>query len=188
MPTAKKRVTKSPKIAPNNVTELPITELRKRITKVASLLTQIEQALPNLIEFSDEERRVSNGRLRDEEPKAMYGILDAADACPEAFIALAKRDRGKDDLIFETEPAREDLQRREVLLPLLKQLEPLTQKINDTVLFLGGRAREITKPAYAIAMVAAEDNRALRAKLQPAVKFFSGLTQRSVQSRKKNSK
>lgn len=188
MATTKKRTSKSPTIVSNHVTEMSISELQKRIQKVASLLAQIEQALPNLIEFTDEERRVSNGRLRDQEHKALHAILDAADACPEAFVALAKRDRGKDDLVFETEPARDDLVRREALLPLLKQVEPLIQKINDTVLFLGGRAREITKPAYAIAVVAAEDNRVLKAKLQPAVKFFGGLTQRAVHSRKQNGK
>ncbi|MEO7331215.1 MAG: hypothetical protein ABI193_21750, partial [Minicystis sp.] len=152
------------------------------------LIEQIEAELGPLHEVTDEERKHTTGRFRDGESSAITAVLDAADAFPSFFAALAARDHGKDDAIFESQPTRDDLARRDHLARLFGALDPVTQGVSDTVLGLGERVREVSAPTYAIARLAATMSPKLRAKLAPATKFYGAPAAKAQATRKSRKK
>ena len=155
-----------------------------RVDEAIALIQQAEALLAGLIELSDDERRHTAGRLRDGESAAITAVLDAADANPGAFAALAEQDHGTDATRFETQPTRDDLARREHLARLVSALGPLTTRSSDTLLAVGTRIREVSTPAYAIARIAATVNPKLRSKLAPATSFYSAPARKAQKTKK----
>jgi hypothetical protein len=161
-----------------------IADVRGRVDVAVILIGEAMAALGPLVEFDDEERRHSNGRLKNGEDVAVTSVLDAADAFPTLFVALASKDRGKDDTVFESEPTRDALARRIQIARLASALEPLAQGLSDTMLSLGEDVREVAVPVYAIARVAAAINPALRAKLKAATAFYTAISARGLKTKK----
>lgn len=148
-------------------------DVAQRVEKVLGLIAAIEAELGGLEELTEDARKYSNGRFREEESPNITTVLDTADAFPNLFVALAARDRGEDDDVFETGPTRDDLARRDQMARVEAALEPLAQRVGDTVLVLGARVREVSTPAYAIARVAASLHPKLRVMLAPATKSYA---------------
>lgn len=161
---------------------LPVAEVKAKVAKALTLLAEVDALLDGCVTLTPDERRHSTGRLRDGEDQAMRTVLDAADSRPEYFASLAADDGGSDDARFETGSARDHLDRRAALAPVGVALQPIAQKIDDTLLHLGAKAREVVLPAYAIARIAAVRDARLRSKLAPTIAFYG------ASSRKKPAK
>ena len=159
-------------------------EVGKRVDRMLALILQMESTLGSLVEYSDDERKFSNGRFRDGESVAITGILDAADAFPPLFVAIAAKDNGSDDAAFESQPTRDNLARRDHLARLAGALDPLTRGVSDTLLALGTSVREVATPAYAIARVAASVHPKLRAKLGKPTKYYGAAAEKAKQTKK----
>jgi hypothetical protein len=163
-------------------------EVGKRVDAVLSLIAQIEEELGPVHEYTELERKHTTGRFRGGESIAITAVLDTAEAFPGSFAALAARDHGEDDAVFETQPTRDDLARRDHLARLFGALNPMTQGVSDTMLGLGERVREVSTPTYAIARIAATVNPKLRAKLLPATKFYGAPAAKAQATRKSKKK
>src|SRR5581483_9164572 len=109
-------------------------ELAKRVKRFEQFLSSAERELEGLVELTTEARVHSNGRLRDGEPAAMRAILDAADTHPSYFESLAASDHGSDDRVFETQPARDDLARRDLLVEPAGRVAALAERFSDSLL------------------------------------------------------
>lgn len=167
-----------------NLLSAPPSEVEARVNGVMALLAQAEDMLGGLVELTLEERKFSSGRLRSGEPEAITSLLDAADQMPEHFIALAAKDYGSDDAVFESAPTRADLARRAHLSRLSGVLTRLSQGVSDTVLVLGEHVREVSVPAYAIARTAAPLDSRLRTSIAPAVKHFGAASAKARVARR----
>ncbi len=169
-------------LAPIN--DVSLADVGQRVDRAIALIDDATAALGPLASLGDDARRHSNGRLKNGEEAAVASVLDAGDAFPTLFAALADKDRGKDDTIFESAPTRDALSRRTQIARLVAALEPLSQAVSDTLLSLGEDVREVAVPAYAIARVAATVNPALRAKLKAATAFYGAISARGAKTKK----
>ena len=144
------------------------------VAKARQLVAAVQAALEafELAAYTSEERAHSAGKLRDGEELALEGILDTVDAHPEHFISLAPHDHGTDDRKVETEPARNALARRALLVPLQIELAALTQRVSDDVMSSGAFTRDVTTPAYAIIKANAPLNPALRKSAAGSLNFY----------------
>lgn len=159
-------------------------DVGRRVDEAIALLSQVGEALGALEELREDARKFSNGRLRDTESKAISTVLNAADAYPHLFVALAAKDHGVNDEVFETQPTRDDLARRDHLARLAGALDPIADGVSDTLLALGSRVREVSTPMYAIARVAATVHPKLRAALAPATKVYGAAAAKAQQTRR----
>jgi hypothetical protein len=141
-----------------------------------------------LYSYDDEARRHSTGRLREGESKAMRSLLDAADKRPELFVAVATRDHGEDDALFETAPARGDLARFDALSRLGEVLQPFTEQVADTKLRLGELARDVTMPAYAVGKAAAVGDPKFAPLMAKVVSFYGGASVKAAKTKAKKKK
>ncbi|HEX7667470.1 MAG TPA: hypothetical protein VF407_23220 [Polyangiaceae bacterium] len=147
--------------------------LKERIDHALELVEELAELLPDLIELDILTRKHSIGKLRDGETDAMRAVLDAADAEPDYFRALAGKDRGDDAKRFETKPSREALDQRDELARLHKVLRLFSLRLSDTILHLGAEARAVTNAAYHIARVNSDADPKLKTLLEPAFKFYA---------------
>jgi len=121
--------------------------------------------LPAVAALSREERRLSTGKVGDEELPELEAILDAMDANPGLFTALAARDGGVDPGAVETAPTRRAIDTLRAMAPALEAVRALDVALSDTRLRLGERVREVTTAARAIAKANAPVNDGVRAGL-----------------------
>jgi hypothetical protein len=146
---------------------LAVAKAREGVGAAEAALEAFELAA-----YTSEERAHSAGKLRDGEDLALEGILDTVDAHPEHFISLAPHDHGTDNRKVETEPARNALARRALLVPLQVELVALMQRVSDDVMSSGAFARDVTTPAYAIIKANAPINPALRKSAAGSLNFY----------------
>ena len=182
-PTPRNLVEPTHPTAAGAIDDLPLDVLRANAAKAAALIQQARALLPGLFLLTDEDRRHSDGRLRDGEDKALLAVLDVADARPESFKVLADKDSGRDPKTFETALLRERLERRAALADLAAELAPFAQELGDTLLVLGSFARMPTLAAYGIAKPLAQYDAEVRTKLAPALSFYGNLAQRAAKAR-----
>jgi len=142
-------------------------------TALAALATaKAALAGVGLARLTAEERKVSAGRLREEEPKALEIILNTVDAHPALFASLADRDGGADPSALETGPARAGLARFAKLAPVEQALEELLTSISDDRLAAASFVKSVTVPAYGIAKANAPVNPKLRKAVAGALDFY----------------
>ena len=165
------------------VDEMPLAVLRANVAEAKGYVGKMRALVPGLFLLPDDERRHSDGRLRDGEEAALHSVLDVADAHPESFQVLAAKDGGRDPKVFETQLLRERLERRALLAELAAELEPFALELADTLLVLGSLARQPTLAAYGIAKPLAEHDAEARSKLAKALSFYGGLAERAAKSR-----
>jgi hypothetical protein len=115
---------------------MPIAELAARVEKAEGLARQIIELFPGLTTLTTEERTHTAGRFRDGESAALSGVLDAVRLRPALFASLADQDEGHEPDRFETELIAERLARRDLLARVDVLLDPLADRLNDTVLRL----------------------------------------------------
>lgn len=140
-------------------------ERDRRLTAIVQRCTEALTFLPAIVALSRDERRSSTGKVGDEELPELTAILDAIDAQPALFTALAPRDGGVDPDAVETEPTRRVIATLHAMAPALKAVRALDEALSDTRLRLGEQVREVTTAARAIAKANAPVNDGVRAGL-----------------------
>ncbi len=155
----------------DGVFTMPVEEVRERVAEAKRLVKKIRGMFPRLVTLEIDERVHSTGRLKPGEPDALRAVLDAAEAHREHFEPPASH-RFKGAHRFDVGPARDDLARREALAELATELDLLAMTLDDTVLVLGARVRDVAHPILALAKVVAETDPELRARLAPAARYF----------------
>lgn len=160
--------------------------LKKAVDKALLALRQAREGLEaqGLDALTPEDRLHSAGRLREGEDKAMIAVLDAVDRQPGLFAALAPHDHGADDKKVETGPARDAIERRAVLAPLLDELDHLVTRVSDDMLSSGAKAKDVTVPAYAILKANADMSPELRKTAAPAIGFYARTAKRGKKADK----
>lgn len=165
--------------------EAPVADVVRFAQTMSKLLAQVEEMTAEMPQLSAEERTVSLGRFREDEHKIVAKMLDVVDAFPGHFSALAATDRGKDDQVVETGPARDDLARREAILEVSTRLSALGSVMADAVLMLGNNVRMFTVPAYRIGQVSAKSDVKIRSKMNPIAEFYTAGARKAQRTVKK---
>lgn len=171
---------------PDDVFTMPIDELKKRVEKARSLLEQIEELFPGLIQLTDEARRHTNGHYRNGEAEALESLIDVAEKKPALFESLADDDEGRDPKVFEHKLLRDRLERAIVLGPLVTALIELVPATEDTRLYLGELTRPVLLAMYEIVKPHAKRDTALASMAKPALDFFSAIARTGAATRKRN--
>lgn len=146
--------------------------VQRAAAEAIAAIAKLEALLPPLVNLSPDERAVSLGRLRDGEAKVIGSILDAVDAHPQHFSALADRDKGTDEGVVETGPTRDALAKALALVPVAERLTTLATALSDTVLTHFASAREFSIGAYSLGRPAAKFDAKLRSTLNEAHTFY----------------
>ena len=137
----------------------------------------MQQALalfPGLHVMTDEERKYSNGRIRNGEGPQFLTLIAIIEAFPKFFEGLADLDEGVDPTQVETPLMRDRVQRAEMLAKLIDDAAKLGA-ISDTVLHLRELVRDPMKEAYAISKVKARGSRpAWSAQSRPTMPTLQG--------------
>jgi hypothetical protein len=155
-----------------SVFTMSITELEDRVAKAKRLFAEIGALLPGLATLTDDDRRHSDGKLRDGEGDALGSVIDVAEKNPQYFAALADKDGGFDPKTFETSLLRDHLARRPIIAALAAAADALMTPLGDTVLALGEQVRPVLLAAYQIAKPIAAADDAVRSTLAPALDFY----------------
>jgi len=149
-----------------------VTELQKALAGVTKAFDQVEQLTSRLPQLTPQERTTSLGRLRDGEADAIVALCNVMDGFPMHFVAIADQDAGNDDGAVETRPTRDNIARREALVPLVSRAQEIADRLSDAVLVLGDRARQVSVPAYRIASTAAQVDKKIRTALSPVTTHY----------------
>ncbi len=158
--------------------------VRDGVHAAIRLLAKIVAIFSEMEELSPDERLHSGGRLREDEADAMRAILSAAEKYESYFRPFAKRDGGKDDERFEAAPARNDLDRREALIELHHELEKVSARVDDTILVLGQRARDVVQPVYELSKSLSAADPEFKRLLTPATSFYAGGSRKAKRTAK----
>ena len=146
---------------------------------------EIDALLPGLVTMTDDDRRHSDGKLRDGEADALASVLDVADRYPQYFTVLADKDGGVDPRTFETALLRDHIARRKIFAALADTADALATPLTDTVLTLGEQVRPVLLAAYQIAKPIAGADDKVRSALAPALDFYGRIGRRSAETRTK---
>lgn len=152
--------------------------------QIAEHIKAIRALLPGLVQFTQDERTHSEGRLRVGEDVALTAVLNSVDQVPAAFASLADRDDGLDSDLFETSLLRRRLATRRELAEVAQWTEQLATDLSDALLHLGELVRPVTLQAYGIARTLAKTDAKVRDALVPATDFFSDMTRAARRKRK----
>jgi hypothetical protein len=162
---------------------LSLDELRQRVDRAKAMLTELDALFPGAVRLTAEDRRTSQGRLRNGESTVLQAVLGAVDSAPQYFVSLADMDQGRDPKRFETDVLRERLLRRDLIDEVSEQLDQLSTRLGDTVLHLGERAAPPVRAAYQIAKVLADSDDQMRTSVAPAIDFYSQISRRAAETR-----
>ncbi len=180
LPQILRRMTKTH----DDILEMPIAELEKRVAKAKEHLAAIDELLPGLVGLTPEARKHSNGKFRTGEPEALGSVLAAAKKKPQLFESLAAMDHGYDAKKFEVDVIKDRLARVEVLAELATALDETSQSVADTTLHLGELARPVMLSAYAIAKSVSVTDGAVADAIRPALDFYARVGRASAATRR----
>ena len=174
--------------APQSTDELSIEELRQRGARAKELVAELKTLFPYHRRYTEEERRHSLGRLRQDEAEMLGIVLDVVDYAPHYFTSLADQDEGQDPDRFETTLLRERLERREIMGEVAEAIEPFVRVVDDTALHYGELVRPVLLSAYRIAKPISKSDIGVANRLAPVIDFYSGPARAAAQTRagKKN--
>lgn len=190
MPATKKKTETAPaptkntktiakKTPPADILSADQAAVARSIADATKALHALRAALPALVSLTAEERSVSIGKLREDEPDAITSVLDTVDAHPQHFTALAERDAGTDPTKVETTPSRDALAKAALLAPFAYELEDFATEVDDTLLALNGAAREFSIAAYGIGRAVAKQDKQVKRTLAKALDFYSAIPRTS---------
>lgn len=154
--------------------EIGIEELRQRATRAKELITELIALFPELRRYTEDERRVSQGRLRDGEAEMLGTVIDVIEYVPQYFASLADQDQGHDPTRLETPLLRDRLERRVIMGQLADVLEPFTRGVGDTALYYGDRVRPVLLSAYRIAKPISKSDLRVANRLAKVIDFYTG--------------
>lgn len=163
---------------------MSLAQLASAVAQVSTILSQLDQQLPGLIELTADARKHAGGRFRDGEAKALLAVLDVADQYPSFFQSLAADDEGNDPKTFEVSLLRDRLQRIAALQPLMEQFEARAQELADTVMYLGELTKPVMLAAYQLAKPQAKHDPRIQTLLAPAINFYAAIAKAAAATRK----
>jgi hypothetical protein len=168
-------------MAHDSVFTMPLSTLEKNVAKIEHLLDEVSALLPGLVAMTDEEVRQSDGKFKHGEADALASVLDAADARPAVFEALAAKDGGKDPNKLETGLLRERLER----IALLTRVQAALAKVDvsHSILHEGEDVKPVLLAGYHIGKVNAPHDDLVATKMQPALNFYSRISRKSAKTR-----
>jgi hypothetical protein len=169
----------------STVFDMPLDELESRVVQADALMKQAYDLFPGLLVMTDEERKYTNGRVKNGEGPMFLVILSVMEAFPAFFEGLADLDQGVDPTKVETALMRDRIQRAELLARLLGSSDKLGA-MADTVLHLRGLVREPIREAYGIAKSMAKTNQKLSSMLAPVLNFYAAIARTAAAARKAN--
>ncbi len=169
---------------PTLLIDRPVEDLRTLVAGLTEQLGAVRTRIGAMTQMTADQRQHSSGRLRSDEPEQLVALLNLMDNHPAYFTALARKDRGTDPKKLETGPTREDIERRNILLPALALLDSIRDGVADSILRLGERARSLPMAGYAIADANSEHDEVLAADLAPIQNYFSENARRAARTRK----
>lgn len=169
----------------STVFDMPLDELKSRVGQAHALMQQAVALFPGLYAMTDDERKFTNGRIRDGEGLQFLKLIDIMEAFPKFFEGLADLDQGIDPKQVETPLMRDRVQRAEILAKLLDDAAKLGG-LSDTVLHLRELVRDPMKEAYAISKVMARSSDALKSMLASVINFYAAMAKASAATRKAN--
>jgi hypothetical protein len=169
-------------------TELSLEELRQRAARAKEIIDELKVLFPDLRHYTEDERRYSQGRLRDGEAEMLGHVLDIIEYAPHYFASLADQDEGHDPARLETSLLRDRLERRMIMGQLTDALEPLTREVGDTALYYGDLVRPVLLSAYRIAKPISKSDVRVANRLAKVVDFYTGPARAAAQTRAINKK
>ena len=172
-------------LAWSTVFDMPIDELEKRTVQATSFMQQAFDLFPGLYAMTDEERRLTNGRIKNGEGQAFVTIISVMEAFPAFFESLSDLDQGVDPTKVETPLMRDRIQRAEILAKLVAPAAKLGE-VSDTVLHLRALVRDPIREAYGIAKSMAKTHEKLRTMLVPVIDFYAAIARAAMETRKAN--
>ena len=134
------------------------------------------------------EQRKALPRLRDGEHSMLRLVLDVVDLKPTLFESIASADDGMDPKVFETPLLWERIEKHRLFREIAAELEPLSEQVGDSALYIAGRFRDAVYAAYRIAKTHAETDKKVMDIVAPMIDFMRKGAVASALVRKKNKK
>lgn len=169
----------------STVFDMPLDELKSRVGQAHGFMQQAIGLFPGLYAMTDDERKVTNGRIRTGEGAQFLKLLDIMEAFPQFFVGLADLDEGIDPKQVETPLMRDRVQRAEILADLLDTAAQLGG-LSDTVLHLRELVRDPMKEAYAISKIMQKSSDALKSMLASVINYYAAMAKAAAATRKAN--
>jgi hypothetical protein len=170
----------------SDLADMPIAALQTAVTQAMSQVQQIRASLPNPTRLTADERKHTNGKLRNGEAAVLAVVCGVAQDPKYAPLvaSLAERDYGTDPAAFEAALLEERLQRVAVLAPLVQALTSLTEDLGDTVLDLQELSANPAREAYAIFKSVAKTDATLSSRIKDTIDFYAAIARAAAETRK----
>ncbi len=171
--------------------DMPLEEFKARAAKAKEAAGQfvdlLEELFPGLVTLTKEQRKALP-RLRDGEHSMLRLVLDVVDLKPTLFESIASADDGMDPKVFETPLLWERIEKHRLFREIAAELEPLSEQVGDSALYIAGRFRDAVYAAYRIAKTHAETDKKVMDIVAPMIDFMRKGAVASALVRKKNKK
>jgi hypothetical protein len=83
----------------SSIFDMPLDELESRVVQADALMAQALDLFPGLRVMTDEERKYTNGRVKNGEGPMFLLIVSVMEAFPAFFEGLADLDQGLDPTV-----------------------------------------------------------------------------------------
>jgi hypothetical protein len=153
--------------------ELTIEELRQRAARAKELIGELKGLFPDLRRYTEDQRRTSQGRLREGEAEMLGTVIDVVEYAPHYFTSLAGQDEGHDPTRLETSLLRDRLERRVLMGEIADSLEPFTRDLGDTAFYYGDLVRPAILSAYRIAKPISKSDIGVANRLAKVIDFYT---------------
>jgi hypothetical protein len=148
--------------------ELTIEELRQRAARAKALIGELKGLFPDLRRYTEDQRRSSQGRLREGEAEMLGTVIDVVEYAPHYFASLADQDEGHDPIRLETSLLRDRLERRVVMGEIAD-----TRDLGDTAFYYGDLVRPAILSAYRIAKPISKSDIGVANRLAKVIDFYT---------------
>jgi hypothetical protein len=166
--------------------EVTVAELTKRVAHAKSLIAQVRALFPEAHALPKDDRRRSQGKMGEEESKALRSVVDAVDAEPAVFASLADEDEGHDPEKVETDLLRDRFERHDLYSSVADELTAAAGVFSDSALDVGSLVKPVTLAAYEIAKPVSKRHPVIREKIAPALDYYGGNAAAAAAARKAN--
>ncbi len=167
--------TSTKSVAYDSWEDMPLEEFKVRAAKATEAATRfvalLEELFPGLVTLTKEQRK-GLPRLKDGEHAMLHLVLDVVDLKPALFESIADQDEGTNPKVFETPLLRERIEKHRLFGEIAAELDPLSEQVGDSALYLGGRFRDAVYSAYRIAKTHAETDKKVMDIVAPVIDFM----------------
>lgn len=153
--------------------ELSIEELRQRAVRAKALINELQHLFPDRRRYTEDQRRSSQGRLREGEAEMLGTVIDVVEYAPHYFASLADQDEGQDPHRLESSLLRDRLERRVIMGEIADALEPVARDLGDTAFYYGDLVRPVILSAYRIAKPISKSDIGVANRLAKVIDFYT---------------